>query len=132
MNAHEQVINKQVVHLMKTLGCTEEEAIQIIKDDEAIEKGEKLFEQTAEQKKATKQMASAGGSKHKEKAKRERKVDEDKATLIKAIDEGLRKVGVPFIGGNLAPQNTAELSFEFNGNSYTVKLIKHRKPKEEK
>lgn len=132
MNAHEQVINKQVVHLMKTLGCSEAEAIQIIKDDEAIEKGEKLFEQTAEQKKATKQMSSAGGGKHKEKVKRERKVDEDKATLIKAIDEGLRKVGVPFIGGNLAPQNTAELNFEFNGNSYTVKLIKHRKPKEEK
>ena len=122
---------KQIAQMMKSLGCSREEAIQIIKDDEAIEKGEKLFEQTAEQKKATKQMSSAGGGKHKDKTTRERKVDADKATLIKAIDEGLRKVGVPFIGGNLAPQNTAELSFEFNGNSYTVKLIKHRKPKEE-
>lgn len=125
-------MNKQVEHLMKTLGCTEAEAVQIIKDDEAIEKGEKLFEQTAEQKKATKQMTSAGGSKHKEKAKRERKVDEDKAMLIQAIDEGLRKINVPFIGSDLTQQNTAELSFEFNGNSYTVKLIKHRKPKGEK
>lgn len=125
-------MNKQVEHLMKTLGCTEAEAIQIIKDDEAIEKGEKLFEQTAEQKKATKQMTSAGGSKHKEKTKRERKVDADKAMLIKAIDEGLRKAGVPFIGSDLTQQNTADLSFEFNDNSYTVKLIKHRKPKEEK
>jgi len=123
---------KQAVQMMKALGCSYEEAVQIIKDDEAIDRGEKLFEQTAEQKKATKQMTAAGGSKHKEKAKRERKVDEDKATLIKAIDEGLRKVGVPFIGSDLTQQNTADLSFEFNGNSYTVKLIKHRKPKEEK
>ena len=121
-----------IQRVMASLKVSEAEAVEILKADEAIDDGEKLFEQTAEQKKATKQMASAGGGKHKEKAKRERKVDEDKATLIKAIDEGLRKVGVPFIGGNLAPQNTAELSFEFNGNSYTVKLIKHRKPKEEK
>jgi len=124
--------DKQAVQIMKALGCSYEEACQIIKDDEAIEKGEKLFEQTAEQKKATKQMASAGGGKHKEKTKRERKPDADKATLIKAIDEGLRKAGVPFIGSDLTQQNTADLSFEFNGNSYTVKLIKHRKPKEEK
>lgn len=121
-----------IQRVMASLKVSEAEAVEILKADEAIDDGEKLFEQTAEQKKATKQMTSAGGSKHKEKTKRERKVDEDKATLIKAIDEGLRKVGVPFIGGNLAPQNTAELSFEFNGNSYTVKLIKHRKPKEEK
>lgn len=123
---------KQIAQMMKSLGCSREEAIQIIKDDEAIEKGEKLFEQTAEQKKATKQMTSVGGGKHKERAKRERKVDADKAILIKAMDEGLRKVGVPYIGEYSVPQNTAELSFEFNGNSYTVKLIKHRKPKEEK
>ena len=121
-----------IQRVMASLKVSEAEAVEILKADEAIDDGEKLFEQTAEQKKASKAMASAGGGKHKEKAKRERKVDEDKATLIKAIDEGLRKVGVPFIGGNLAPQNTAELSFEFNGNSYTVKLIKHRKPKEEK
>ena len=121
-----------IQRVMTSLKVSEAEAVEILKADEAIDDGEKLFEQTAEQKKASKAMTTAGGGKHKEKAKRERKVDEDKATLIKAIDEGLRKVGVPFIGGNLAPQNTAELSFEFNGNSYTVKLIKHRKPKEEK
>lgn len=124
--------DKQAVQIMKALGCSYEEACQIIKDDEAIEKGEKLFEQTAEQKQATKQMSSAGGGKHKEKTKRERKPDADKVTLIKAIDEGLRKAGVPFIGSDLTQQNTADLSFEFNGNSYTVKLIKHRKPKNDK
>lgn len=127
MNAHEQVINKQVVHLMKTLGCTEAEAIQIIKDDEAIEKGEKLFEQTAEQKKATKQMASAGGSKHKEKAKRERKVDADKHDLMNGICEWFSRNPSDY-----TRNGDAEVTFEYLGNTYTIKLIKHRKPKEEK
>lgn len=133
MNAHDQVINKQVVHLMKTLGCTEAEAIQIIKDDEAIEKGEKLFEQTAEQKKATKQMASAGGGKHKEKAKRERKVDADKQTIIGVIHDGLERELVDWgLMTNLITKNESELILTYNENEYTVKLIKHRKPKEEK
>ena len=133
MNAHEQVVNKQVVHLMKTLGCTEAEAIQIIKDDEAIEKGEKLFEQTAEQKKATKQMTSAGGSKHKEKAKRERKVDEDKQTIIGVIHDGLERDLVDWgLMTNLITKNESELILTYNENEYTVKLIKHRKQKEEK
>lgn len=128
MNAHEQVINKQVVHLMKTLGCTEKEAIQIIKDDEAIEKGEKLFEQTAEQKKATKQMASAGGGKHKEKAKRERKVDADKHDLMDCIEKALHDSFKTYTGR----LGDAEITFDFKDSKYTIKLIKHRKPKEEK
>lgn len=121
-----------IQRVMASLKVSEAEAVEILKADEAIDDGEKLFEQTAEQKKASKAMTTAGGGKHKEKAKRERKPDADKAMLIKAIDEGLRKVGIPFIGSDLTQQNTADLSFEFNGNSYTVKLIKHRKPKNDK
>lgn len=120
-------MNKQVEHLMKTLGCTEAEAIQIIKDDEAIEKGEKLFEQTAEQKKATKQMTSAGGSKHKEKTKRERKVDADKHDLMNGICEWFSRNPSDY-----TRNGDTEVTFEYLGNTYTIKLIKHRKPKEEK
>ena len=36
--------------LMKNLGCDYETAKQVMLDDERIDKGEKLFEQTAEQK----------------------------------------------------------------------------------
>ena len=125
MNAHEQVINKQVVHLMKTLGCTEAEALQIIKDDEAIENGEKLFEQTAEQKKASKAMTAAGGGKHKEKAKRERKLDEDKHKLMAALFQAMYGLGL----NNYQNVTDTEFSFEFNGNQYSVRLIKHRPAK---
>ena len=125
MNAHEQVINKQVVHLMKTLGCTEAEAIQIIKDDEAIDNGEKLFEQTAEQKKASKAMTAAGGGKHKEKAKRERKPDADKHKLMAALFQATDGLGLK----NYQNVTDTEFSFEFNGNQYSVRLIKHRPAK---
>ncbi len=41
---------KQVEKLMRLLNISEEEALQVIADDKAIDKGEKLFEQTKEQK----------------------------------------------------------------------------------
>jgi len=124
---------KQAVQMMKALGCSYEEAVQIIKDDEAIDRGEKLFEQTAEQKKATKQMTAAGGSKHKEKAKRERKVDADKQTIIGVIHDGLERDLVDWgLMTNLITKNESELILTYNENEYTVKLIKHRKSKEEK
>lgn len=128
MNAHEQVVNKQVVHLMKTLGCSEAEAIQIIKDDEAIEAGEKLFEQTPEQKKATKAMTSAGGGKHKEKAKREPKMDADKHYLMDCVENALHNCFKTYTGR----LGDAEITFTYNNAEYTIKLVKHRKPKEGK
>ena len=47
-------MTKQVENLMKALDITEEEALQVIADDKAIDKGEKLFELSAEQEKASK------------------------------------------------------------------------------
>ena len=48
-----------VEKLMKNLGISREEALQVIADDKAIDKGEKLFELSAEQKKAAKQATRA-------------------------------------------------------------------------
>ena len=117
--------DKQAVQIMNALGCSYEEACQIIKDDEAIEKGEKLFEQTAEQKKASKAMTTAGGGKHKEKAKRERKPDADKHKLMAALFQATDGLGLK----NYQNVTDTEFSFEFNGNQYSVRLIKHRPAK---
>ena len=43
-------MDNKVQEMMRLLGCDEETAKQVIADDERIDKGEKLFEQTAEQK----------------------------------------------------------------------------------
>ena len=37
-------MEERIKLIMKNLECSREEAIQVIKDDEAIDKGEKMFE----------------------------------------------------------------------------------------
>lgn len=123
MNANEARITK----LMKSLGVTRDEAIAIIYDDDEVDSmsmKEVTSDLTAEQKKAVKN-ATKTTSKPREKVKRERKVDETKKRLIndyRVLLEGL--------GAKVEPLTTeAEMHFTFEGDSYTVKLIKHRPPK---
>ena len=49
---------------MKVLGITREEAIELIEDDRRIDKGEKLFELTAEQKQAEKKSKTGRPQTH--------------------------------------------------------------------
>ena len=118
---------KRIAQLMKSLDCTREEAIEIIKDDEAIDAGEKLFELTDEQKKAAKQMTTTG-TKKRTAVKRERKVDEDKAIVMDILTDALVDNEIL-----ITKQKTeAEMDFTFKGAEYTLKIIKHRPPKAEK
>ena len=48
---------------MKSLDVSRDEAIEILQDDEKIDKGEKLFELSAEQKENVKKMTKAGNCK---------------------------------------------------------------------
>ena len=50
---------KLIAKHMSLLGISREEAEQLVADDEAIDKGAKLFELTAEQEKASKQARKA-------------------------------------------------------------------------
>mgnify|MGYP003314878822 CR=1 FL=1 len=47
-------MEKKIENLMKNLGCDYETAKQVVLDDERIDKGEKLFELSAEGKKVAK------------------------------------------------------------------------------
>lgn len=67
------------------LGCTVEEAEQTIIDDRAINKGEKLFELTAEQEENSKKARRAERKKNTTYSKRERKKDYEKSELITLI-----------------------------------------------
>ena len=49
-----QNIDKKIHEFMTLLDISEEEAKQLIKDDDAIDHGAKMFELTGEQKKAEK------------------------------------------------------------------------------
>lgn len=120
----------KIEKMMKSLGLTRDEAISLMREDEEVDKmtsKEVTSDLSAEQKKAIKN-ATKTTSKPREKTKRERKVDETKKRLIndyRVLLEGL--------GAEVKPLKTeAEMHFTFEGDSYTVKLIKHRPPKASK
>lgn len=119
---------KDIQKLMQKLDCTREEAIEILQEDEAIDKMTSVKEVQSdlseEQKKAAK-AATITGSKKRTSIKRERKVDATKKKLIDCIRiliEGLHGVVEPL-------KNESEMHFTFNGDNYTIRLIKHRPPK---
>ena len=77
----------QVEKLMKTLDITEDEALQLIADDKAIDKGEKLFELSQEQKQTEKQMRQADRAvnAYGKKVERARKADTDKQEIMRKL-----------------------------------------------
>ena len=116
---------KQILNAMKSLDLTREEAIEMLSADEEIDKGAKLFELSAEQKKVAKEMTTAGGGKHKEHKPRERKVDADKQFILLSVGDVLCEIA----DGECPRKGETEISFTYKGNAYTLKLIKHRPPK---
>lgn len=115
---------RKITAIMAHLGCTREEAIDIIKSDEEIEKGELLFELSDEQKKAVKQVCN-NGVKKRTKINRERKVDETKKSILADLAIRLEEYGAEVKG----TKTETEIDFDFEGEKYTLKLTKHRPPK---
>lgn len=107
-----------VQKLMDKLGCTEAEALDIIESDKAIDQGGKLFEQTADQKKATKE-AKKGDSKP-----RERKQDPDKAFLLAEFAETAKKCECTRVEITTPARI---LEFEYHGVRYRLTLSKPTK-----
>jgi hypothetical protein len=121
-----------VEYLMKTLELTEEEALQLMADDLAIdkaEKGEKLpFETfTAEQEKVAKDMRRVRRAVDAYGKKRvvERKADITKENLIKTLSEFLQTCenieNVTIVNVN------NEVSFDLGTDNFSLKLVRHRK-----
>lgn len=82
--------NERIDFLVDKLGCSIEEAKQIIADDYAIDHNEKLFELTTEQKKVAKEMTRVDSEKQKQKNQgvsksRTKKTDDEKMLLVNAI-----------------------------------------------
>lgn len=116
---------------MATLKCTREEAIDLIECDDEIDRGNKeLFALTDEQKKIVRSVTKADKNPTvKRTVKRERKVDEDKKhifDILRIVFEGYELNGEI---EELTCKNEAEISFNYGGSDYTVKLTKHRPKK---
>lgn len=93
---------------------TREEAEEMAKM-ELSAKSERHYEQSAETK---------------PRKPKERKIDEDKKKIlasVKTLIEGMQLNNGEY--DNVVMKTETELSFEYNNNSYTIKLTKHRPPK---
>ena len=124
------------IERMRKAGFSEEEIRDMMDADARIDKGEKLFEQTAEQKRASKQ-AMNGMAKSQDavnaygkKVKRERKPNEVKRWIIqrvKILCEGWELNG-DALNVNITNLERA-IDFEIDGRAFTLTLTEHRKPK---
>ena len=116
-------MNEKIKSLMELLQCSEEEAKQIIADDERIDKGEKLFEQTVEQKANSKKYRQSKGDTVYNFTKRDRKADVDKREIIQVLDDALCDLVDNVVVANVERQ----IDFEFNGRRFRVVLSAPRK-----
>ncbi len=127
-------MNEAIEKMMKILGCSEDEARQLVADDAAIDKGEKLFELSDEQKKASKKARSTGTKKRPTAykfEKRERKPNEVKRWIIdrlRILCEGWELNGDALDVKVTNIERT--IDFNIDGRAFTLTLTEHRPPKD--
>lgn len=118
----------QMERIMRILSCNEQEAKQIMADDKAIDRGERMpWDLTPEQEKAAKKYANATEHKKSENAApRVRKENPTKAAAITAIAKCLEECGYETV---TITNPERVISFAFGGDNYEVVLQQKRKPK---
>lgn len=110
----------KIKSLMENLGCDYETAKQVVLDDERIDKGEKLFEQTAEQKANSKKYRQGDRKPTVYKLEtRERKADADKRQLIALL---CASVGEVADNEPTVTNIERQIDFEFRGRKFRVVL----------
>ena len=113
-------MENKIQDLMKNLGCDYETAKQVVLDDERIDKGEKLFEQTAEQKANSKKYRQGDRKPTVYKLEtRERKADADKRQLIALL---CASVGEVADNEPTVTNIERQIDFEFRGRKFRVVL----------
>lgn len=117
-------MTEQVKNLMQTLNISEAEALEIIEEDKEIDRGAKLHELPEDLKAGAKKARRADRKKPAE-IHRERKVDETKKRILEYCRIPLEDAGAKV----LEVKTETEILFEFAGETYTLKLTKHRPPK---
>lgn len=116
------VNEKLIAKHMASLGISREEAIQLIADDVAIDKGAKLFSLTPEQEKESKKARQADRKPtvyNFDTSKRKRAENTDKRFLIDSLQASLQEVGVNDVE---VTNPEREMVFHFNGVKYKIVL----------
>lgn len=110
----------EVENIMQLLGCSEEQAKQVIEDDKRIDKGEKLFELTAEQQAVAKKYRQGDRKPTIYNFNtRERKADNDKRELIALLNATLNEVAET---ESTVTNPERQIDFLYKGKKYRVVL----------
>ena len=110
--------NRQI-EAMKKLGMSEAEIAEVLEADKRIDKGEKLFELTAEQEQEAKKARNVGRAPTAYKfTKRERKPDQDKADLLNVLFSAV----LPMCDTYEITNGEREFLFTCHGKKYKVVL----------
>ena len=111
----------QVLSLMKNLGITKEEALDIIECDKRIDKGEKLFELSEDQKKAVRKVSQTRSVDAYGKARvREKKEDQEKREIVRILAETLDEQ-LPLTELTIANEER-EFTFAVGGRKFKIVL----------
>lgn len=118
----------RIQRLMKNLDLTRQEAIDLLKDDKAIDQGKDLHPLTAEQEKVAKKMRQADRQPIAYKfSKRERKADNDKRFLMEALAWLLTSEEAQ-VGDNVLAEQVEitnperQIDFVYNGRKFRIVL----------
>ena len=110
--------NRQI-EAMKKLGMSEAEIAEVLEADKRIDKGEKLFELSAEQEQEAKKARNVGRAPTAYKfTKRERKPDQDKADLLNVLFSAV----LPVCDTYEITNGEREFLFTYHGKKYKVVL----------
>ena len=113
---------QQIKSYMEKLGISYEDAEQLWKDDQEDYIGEEGEQMTAKAKEI--KRYEKGNISNRKKSTRERKVDTVKKYLLELCENGLNG----FVE-NVEYQNEVSISFDYEGEHYSLKLTRHRPPK---
>lgn len=108
---------ERIDELARLLDIESHEVLEMLADDERIDKGEKLFELNAEQEKASKKARQVSSGVQKTSTKREKKADNDKSTLIDAIVGSLSSLAEITV---VNPER--ELTLTYNDRKFKIVL----------
>ena len=121
----------QVELLMKKLGCTKEEALDIIKTDKEINKGADPFPLTAEQKKVEKAARSCGTRKtptvYKFQDGKQKKANPQKEAIIAEIAKFLAENGENAYENVEITNKYRMFAFSIGEKSFELTLVEKRK-----
>lgn len=118
----------QVEKLMRTLKCSREEAEQVIADDKAIDRGERMaFDLDPQAEKMAKKYANTGTRQTSgAKTERKRKENPTKATIISEIAQFLTENGYEMVE---IANKERQIALKVGENAFEITLVQKRKPK---